>query len=53
MQDLIVTLKSFNMLAGSSAPMMSRKPKLDENGLLDAGSTSAAVLTQLGIFRDY
>ncbi|OJJ96989.1 hypothetical protein ASPACDRAFT_46513 [Aspergillus aculeatus ATCC 16872] len=43
--DLIVLIKAFNLLGGSSAPMMSRQPKTNSNGVLDEGSQIAAALT--------
>ncbi|KAJ5292655.1 uncharacterized protein N7443_008608 [Penicillium atrosanguineum] len=45
-QDLIVALKGFNLLAGSSTPMMARDPRMNPDGILDEGSIAAAALTQ-------
>ncbi|KAJ5532886.1 hypothetical protein N7494_009438 [Penicillium frequentans] len=45
-QELMVALKAFNLLAGSSAPMMARNPRMNPDGILDEGSIVAAAFTQ-------
>lgn len=46
-QDLLVAIKSFNLLAAASAPMMARDPRMNADGTLDEGSIAAAAFTDV------
>ncbi|KGO69341.1 hypothetical protein PITC_095230 [Penicillium italicum] len=45
-QDLIVSIKILNLVGGSSAPMLCRQAKVNEQGILDSGSLAAAAFTK-------
>ncbi|KAJ5267875.1 hypothetical protein N7478_010683 [Penicillium angulare] len=45
-QDLIVSIKAFNLIGGTSVPKLSREAKVNEQGLWDSGSLVAAAFTK-------